>query len=1049
MECDYNFMRPSSALSSEQWQEERTLLMAMLEKSQRIALTSQSAFQNEKTELQDQQTRIEDSFKSQIMQLKKENTVLRSEMERLRKCSGCTGDLTLRTKLLQEIERLESAGGSKEKRLHTQILELTQKLNGEQQVTADVQRKHNDEIEFLKAQIEKLRRDTNVMNETHKREENNLQTNLERLQAQLTLSSTEIDRLKSAAHDREKLIQRLKHAPEDAWGNDQQSQAEETVKQVKLLQEKERLLEAQLKAILTDKDEALKHAYELNEQHMAEKQQLQDKLQTAVRLAGEREFALQKEVERLRRTNFYLMETTQTREASQLTESKGLRGNLEKLKTAYVEREKSHADEIRSLRQQVERLQTEPKVEVKNSPDVTARLRYELGILETQLADKADQLENMKEMYLSARTSERAQVTKAIQASQRTIEEFKKTQGTIQAVYAQLQSALRLTGQDDLESQRKLLADMKELIEENARMNLRLKETERLEKDNDAKRKDLELCRQELLAVSRDWKNCEAELKELEALIEKKPREDPTFTQTDLLLRTTLENRRLSDELLNLTEVRNRLEEFYLAEVKGLRAEIQTKARETDELKSQNSRLKSFRTKKSLEELTAWQVRQDALEKTIKALEVEIATLKASVSLQGQMGESIRNLEAEELKLLRKEVLEKEAWVAEMKQSWDEDKEEMRAELRRLRISGKETEGSLEQCYQALQVELTSLTKQKASLKKVEEERLRLLEYEQEALAHLSSQGTSDYKADPAAVIAAREEVEALKTQFANEKLSWNTELKEAKLMADSQLDSSRKVETILNRHIKAQQDQLQTMTQTLEEVRALHSQEIKALRQELATLRKVSGAHTQMLQNERKILSTQIERLVGLAGSRRDSTLTHSILEKVMKLQTDLAIVKGAYEKSIRLDPSNIEDVQKVETELAKLREIIEKGDILRREEKLEVTEAVATIKGAVQAVQSQALTERDMLVNEAEVLSKRLKLLQSDAELVRRQRDEALESLTKMKNLGKLERSEVVQLIDSLKTQERTRISQLQDEYMRLIQQIPRQQVSIKKKK
>mmetsp|Transcript_9854 Transcript_9854/g.19515 ORF Transcript_9854/g.19515 Transcript_9854/m.19515 type:complete len:1161 (-) Transcript_9854:77-3559(-) len=1035
------------------WLEEKRLLMDMLEKSQRIAQTTQLSFQNDKTEIEDQQRRIEESLKGQILQLKKENTMLRSEMDRLRKCSGCTGDLTLRSKLLQEIERLEATANTKESKLHFQITELTQKLSGEQQITTEARRKHEDETEFLKSQIEKLRRENNVMGDNYKREENILRMKLDNVQGALSTTSAELERLKLVAEEREKQILRLKSSTEDVWSGEKHSLLEENGKFVKLLEDKERMLEAQLRAIQNDKDEALKIFKERQDQLLTENKLLQDKVQSAVRFASEKEYSLQREVDRLRKTNFSLMETTQTREEVQQADNKGLRSKLEKLQKAYKEREKTYNEEVQGLRDEIVTLhkqifEIESQSTSRAAPDVTEKLRNEIGILESQLADKADQLENMKEMYLSAKTNERAQITKAIQASQRTIEEFKKQQTAIQVAYDQLQEAMSAAGPGDLESHRKLLAEMKEMIEENARMNIRLKETEKLEKENEAKRKELERLKHELEFASNNWRKCESAMKEMESIIDEKVREDASFSQTDLLHRTTLENQRLSAENLNLTDIRNKLEEFYLIEVKNLRSEIQAKTREIDELKNQNARLKAFRTKKGQEELSGWQVRQDALEKTIRALETEIGVLKANVETQGQMAAATRNLEGEELKLLRKEVLDKESWVTEMKQSWDEEKAELRGEVKRLRQTLREIEVSREKANKSLQDELAALVKQRDSLKKVEDDRLRRMDGEREALANTSSKGFSKSKASPQAVVAAREEVEALKAQFANEKLKWSAEMEETKLMASSELQSARQVEIILNRHVKSQQDQLMTMTKTLEEVRTLHAQEIKTLRQELGTLRKSAGAHTQLLQTERKTLATEIERVSNLAASRKDSLLVNNILEKVMKLQSDLAIVKGAYEKSIRLDPSNIDDVQKVETDLAELREQLERGDKIRREERAEINEAIATIRDSISAVQSQALTERDMLVKETEVLSKRLKTLQNDADCVRRQRDEALEGMTKMKNLGKLERSELVQLIDSLKTQERTRIAQLQEEYMRLIQQSTRPQ-AVKKKK
>jgi hypothetical protein len=917
----------------------------------------------------------------------------------------------------------------------------------------ETQRKHDDEVEFLKSQIEKQRREANVTADNYKREQADLRIKLERLQAALGETNAENERLKLVAEEREKQILRLKSANEDVWTTEKQSLLEDNSKFVKLLEDKERMLEAQLRAIQQDKDEALKVTRERQEQLVVENQNCKDKLQSAVRLAGEREHALQKEVERLRRTNFSLMETTQTREEAQQVDNKGLKSKLDKLQKVYKERERSHIEEVQSLRDQNEGLHQqiiEMHTQSETNPDITEKLRREVDILGDQVADKADQLENMKEMYLSAKTTERQQITKAIQASQRTVDEFKKQQTAISLAYSQLQEALSSTGQGDLESHKKLLGELKELIEENARLNIRVKDTERLAKETEAKSKELEMLRQELEFSRNNWRTCEASLKELEALLDGKVREDGSFSQGDLLHKTTLENQRLNAENLSLLEIRNKVEEFYLTEVKTLRSEIQTKGREVDELKNQNARLKSFRTKKTQEELTSWQIRQGALEKTIKALETEVGVFKANAETQGELGTAARNLEAEELRLLRKEVLDKEAWVAGMKQTWEEERAELRADVRRLRAAMKDTEINREKAAKALRDELAALSKQKESLKKLEDERLKRIEVEREVLPNTSSRGISKSRANPAAVVQAREEVEALKSQFANEKLKWAGELEEVRLMADTELASSRQVETILNRHVKAQQEQIKTMTKTLEEVRTLHAQEIRTLRLELQTLRKAAGAHTELLQTERKTLQTEIQRVVVLTENKKDSVLFRTVLEKVMKLQSDLAIVKGAYEKSIRLDPSNIDDVQSIETELARLRELIEKGDQHRRDERIEINEAITTIKDTMQAVQSQALTERDLLVKEAEVLTKRLKTLQSDAELVRQQRDEALETLTKMKNLGRLERSEVTQLVESLKAQERTRISQLQEEYMRLIQtQTPVRQPPAKKKK
>lgn len=1020
--------------------------MDMLEKSQKLAQSSQQGSVQEKTEREQQQIRIEESLKIQVNQLKKDNIALRSEMDRIQKCSGCTGDLTLRSKLLQEIERLEATGNTQESKLHFQIQELTQKLSGEVQAMTETQRKHDDDVDLQKTIVEKLRRENTVMSDAHKREANDLRSKLDLLQSQLSHSTAEVGRLKLVNEEREKQILRLKSSTEDIWSNEQHSLLEENSKFVKLLEDKERLLEAQLKALQTDKDEALKVTKERQDQLVIENQNLQAKLQSAVRLAGEKDFTLQKEIERIRRANFAILEASQTHEEALQVETKAMRTKLEKVKKAYVEREKSYTEEVQGLRDDVERLHRQIfEIESQESPDaepdVVEALRNEVNILERQLSDKTNQLEALKEKLSSGKPNQRPEVELAIEASQKTLEAFKNQQAKLNDAYSLLQEALGAAGQTENEAQMKLLAELKELIEENARLNLRVKETDRLQKDNEAKRREVELMKQDLELATRNWKSCESALKETQMLVDSKAREDPSFTQADLLSRTTLENQRLIAELQSLTEARSKLEEAYSSEANALRSEIQIKGKEIDDLKNQIARLKSFRTKKSQEELAAWQVRQVALEKTIKALETEVEALKASVDAKDQVIANIRDLEGQEMSLLRLEVLEKEAWAAELKRSGDEEKADLRVEVRRLRDILKEIEIGREKANKAQQDALAAMKKHKDSLKKIEDDRLRRLEGEREVVAqpNTSSRGISRSKANPAAVTAAREEAEAAKAQFANEKLKWSNELQEAKLMANTELESARQVEAILNRHVKAQQDQLKSMTQTLEEVRALHAQEIKTLRRELAALRKASGAHTQLMISERKTLAAEIERVVSLTGRRRDTSLVQSVMEKVLILQSDLATVKAAYENSIRLDPSNIDDVKKAESELSQLKEALEKAERIRRDEREEISEAVQKIKSTVHSVQTQALTERDLLANESEVLSKNLQALQTDADLARKQRDDALETLSKVKNIGKLERTDLTQLMETLKSQERTSVVQLQDEYMRLIQQQP----------
>jgi hypothetical protein len=503
-----------------------------------------------------------------------------------------------------------------------------------------------------------------------------------------------------------------------------------------------------------------------------------------------------------------------------------------------------------------------------------------------------------------------------------------------------------------------------------------------------------------------------------------------SFDMNDVNNKLKLEIDRLNAENHSLVENRRRLEEFYTQETQKLHILLEQKNLEIQQVQSRVDRLKNIKACKELKEIKTWETRQAALQKTIKSLEGQLKVLTTQNASRKQLLSYEETLEAEELKLLRKEINNKEEWVEDMKEAWKNEKEELERNMERLRNSVFTLNAAQEKRIAVLDEEFTLVTNERNRLSEFLVKMQKMIEKSInskmiiEKNADMLKKIIDDCYADTIETLRnqsgeLKEEMEKeaklMKEEMQVIKESLNNDIKNLKFMNDG-----------LNKHVIAQEEQLQKHSTLVKTLKTNHNKELEHFRSQISILKSVTLPKNSCLNDEKQTLAKELSRITSLVN-KKDEESRKLLLEK-LKVIEELILLKKSNQAEASLHEDFLNknsdlDLNIIHDEVKGLKLMEEEREKLLKQEREALSSVLTKIKNSVKSLQMTNEGEVQSLSQELALLNHKLSILQNDKDLLMKQRDEALLRVSRTKTLDKNSKTDLSKLVEFMKTQEQVR--------------------------
>lgn len=1011
-------------------------LLETLKKNQQLIVNSQQNWAKERSDLESQYQSLEKSYKRQLDSLKGENRLLKEELSK--SSQGKESDSSVRNRLLKEIERIEQKCLDRESTLAQENEILRKEIRMLNKKIEERERELKEEKSKIQNFLEVARKDSKKRETDFQQNYEDVIAKFERLSKELNWKNEEIENLRSDYEDRIRVLTQEKTKGESEWIKEHQQKFEDNFSFGQVLKEKEKLIDVEINDIrgeMKQQEEFYKGKLSLANE---EKIQLLKKIEQLKAISDEKDEVQRKEIEKLRNANLKLAGLSKTRESALENQLLVLRKEIIQLNAKIEERETLFASITLQKTEDIKKYQEllkrqESLIEGKDAISIAGTLRNELKINMELLKEKEEQVKSIRELYISSKQGERRSITKTIASTQSLLSDINKQQTMFmneQMNYTQtlinLEEHATKKEKEHLEEITKLTQELQNLRKELAEIrNLKLEE--QIFESNEK----IVILEQDLEHARKNVINTKLSVQALEDIFETKKKYGiDSFDMNDVNNKLKLEIDRLNAENHSLVENRRKLEEFYTQETQKLHLLLEQKNLEIQQAQSRVDRIKNIKATKELKEIKTWEIRQAALQKTIKSLEGQIKILTSQTASRKQLQSYEETLEAEELKLLRKEINTKEEWVEDMKEAWKNEKEELENNMERLRNSVFTLNSAQEKRIAVLDEEFAL----------VSNERNRLCEFllkMQKMIEHsITSKMIIEKNADMIKNIinsSYGETIEILRTQ--NEEFKEGMD-KEVKLMKEemqvikeglqNDIKNLKFMNDGLNKHVIAQEEQLQRHSNLLKDLKSNHSKEIEHFRSEISILKTVSTQKNLNLNEEKQNLAKELSRISSLVNKRDDDS--RKILLEKLKVIEELILLKKSSQPDSSLNEDFLNrnsdlDLNIIHDELKALKMMEEEREKLLKQEREALSTVMGKIKNSVKVLQQSNDNELQSLAQELALINHKYSILQMDRDILGKQRDEAIVKMSKTKNVDKNSKNDLVKLVEFMKNQESIR--------------------------
>jgi hypothetical protein len=220
--------------------------------------------------------------------------------------------------------------------------------------------------------------------------------------------------------------------------------------------------------------------------------------------------------------------------------------------------------------------------------------------------------------------------------------------------------------------------------------------------------------------------------------------------------------------------------------------------------------------KKDQKDLALWAKRQQAFQNTITTLETQVRTLSSQAGQEAKLVATLSKLEAEELRMLRVEVKEKEEWVTGMRAAWEAEKNEFIREIDRLNGVIINFKNQHDEILENVKLENKIANEHRKKLGELYLERLHEFEKSKSMLDNDTKFEFENREilenCNSEMLELAREEIEELKRQIKELSESQSLELSNLRQTCEAEITRLKKLEEALSVHISSQQKTIDTL---------------------------------------------------------------------------------------------------------------------------------------------------------------------------------------------------------------------------------------------
>ena len=1028
-------MSESEEISSEN-RPEMEFLIEILKKNQTLIGTNQQNWAKERLELESQYSNLERSSKRQIEALKDENKLLKEEFSKSKQ--GKEPESQVRNRLMKEIERIEQKSLDKDSTFMHETDMLRKEIRGLNKKIEDKDKELREERSKIQNLLEITRKDSRKRETDYQQSFEDIITKFERINKELAAKTEEVESIKAEYEERIRSMLQQKNDGEVEWIKNTQKNFDETFKLDEILREKEKLINVQLKDLQEKLEKQEKFYNEKFDQIAVEKSQILKTHEQLKQVTEEKDEIQRKEIEKLRKANLKLAESSKLRENTLESQLLSLRSEIFQQSSRIDERELIFSKLTQGKTEDLKKCQDllkrqESLIEGKDAISIAGTLRNELRITLDQLKEKEEQIKSIRELYISSKQGERRSITKTISATQSLLSDINKQQSMLMNEQMNYTQTLIVLEERATKKEREQLEEITGLTQElqNLRKEIAEIRNQRLEEQIFASKEKIMTLEQELDNARKNLTNYMMSVEALEEILETKKKYGlDSFDLNDLNKKLKLEVDRLNGENHSLVENRKKLEEFYTQETQKLHVLLEQKNMEIQQMQSRVDRLKNIKAGKELKEIKTWETRQTALQKSIKSLEGQIKILTSQTASRKQLLSYEETLEVEELKMLRKEINSKEEWVEAMKEAWKNEKEQLEQESERLRNSVFALNTVQEKRIVTLDEEFALVSNERTRIAEFLVKMQKMIEIGInskliiEKHADMLKRIIDDSYCETIEILRIQneelkeemdKEIKLTREETAILKEGLENEIKNLKIMNDG-----------LNKHIIAQEEQLQKLSKNIKTIKDLNEKELEQYKSEIIILKLVSGQKNSSLTEEKQNLNKELSRITNLLNKKEDEN--RKIFMEKLRVIEELILLKkvNQSEHSINEDFLNKHsdlDMNIIRDEMKTLKTMEEEREKLLKQEKEAMNAVVFKIKNSIKNIQQISENEAQSLAQELALVNHKHQMLRADKECVQKQRDEAMLRISKSKTLDKSGKGDLVKLVDFMKTQEAQR--------------------------
>ena len=770
----------------------------------------------------------------------------------------------------------------------------------------------------------------------------------------------------------------MKHTneSEELWLREKQELVATLVKSEQTQAEKEEAISSQISLLKAEKDTFLDSLKEQMDSLVREKQTASQVLEESIVTHNERETALEQEILRLQTSLSRVIAYSHQREEKLQSDLRKINGDFTHIRESQSARDGNLMQFSADFRSTLTKY-TAKIAEIKSATEAEQSKSTEIAHLRTLLDNKEKELITVRDMYVTAKQSERLHASKSLTTIQSLSSDFKRDHNRIIEEAEESLGGFKQYVETCISSLPEVVTSFGATI---SQLKSAREEVERLKTDVEKVDMELEQAQQTIAGLMET--------------VEKYER-----AGTDGQSETDIRVDSLERDLAQLREMKIEREKRLEREMGKLREEIVGKQGVIDELQFQLTKARAVSNVKFSEESRTLHKKFEILIKLGQKLETCLFDVKSGLHQKKKLKEMKNKAEIEELALLRIEVKKTDQTYTQLSETWSQCKSAFESQLSSLTS---QVSALTSQC-----ASLSSLLSDQHSLLSLQSEQLERLHSLQPMPTHIEINAESTQNE---LISALQTETAALREQTRRLSESHTEELAELKRFYEGEEKGKRLLGFSVSKEMQLQAEKLKQLTLLLENERQLHQHEVTLVRKEVTQLRTHCLQRYELLHSDRQEVISELKSVL-LSACSSGTASRKSLYSGIKKMRGMIEAVKeGRKEGKMQSLQEELTAFQTTENERIKAQD----------DEREALSSIIEKLKDAYSTLLKSSTCEKDDHALELRLLETRISGLEQECSLLRQQRDEVLSHLGKTSETAS---NEVSMLVEQLKETDKQR--------------------------